>query len=407
MNEKFSVCQIKREGEGFRKYIYSLFLLSNKICGMQNKIKIIVDDKIPFIRNIFEPCAEVLYLPPVQITQDMVADADALVIRTRTKCDERLLSGSSVRFIGTATIGTDHIDIPYCEGQGITWKNAPGCNAESVAQYVSSVLARFSIRDGFKLHDKTIGIVGVGHVGSRVEQVCRILGMKVLLNDPLREEAEGSGLFVSLQEIERECDIISFHTPLTYTGNFPSFHLADDVFFSRLRKRPIIINAARGEVVDTCALLNAFDEKLINDAVIDCWEGEPNIDLRLLDRVYVATPHIAGYSADGKANATRTMIDELARFFGFSLSSQIKVPVPDDTVIDLAGVLDFRIENALLSTYDPMSDSCKLKITPCDFEKLRGNYGLRRESRAYTIRGFKDGEKGVLRELGFCLENNW
>ena len=176
------------------------------------------------------------------------------------------------------------------------------------------------------------------------------------------------------------------------------------MFFSRLRKRPIIINAARGEVVDTCALLNAFDENLISDAVIDCWEGEPNVDLRLLDRVYVATPHIAGYSADGKANATRTMIDELARFFGFSLSSQIKVPVPDDTVIDLAGVLDFRIENALLSTYDPMSDSCKLKTTPCDFEKLRGNYGLRRESRAYTIWGFKDGEKSVLRELGFCLE---
>lgn len=370
---------------------------------MRRKIRVVIDDKIPFIRNVFEPYAEVNYLSPIQITREAVRDADALIIRTRTKCDEHLLAGSSVRFIGTATIGTDHIDIPYCKAQGIVWKNAPGCNAASVAQYVTSALASLSVRDGFDLRNKIIGIVGVGHVGSQVVRMCRALGMQVLLNDPPREMAERGGEFVSLKEIGQRCDIVSFHTPLIYTGDYPSFHLADSNFFSELKKCPVIINAARGEVVNTVAMLNALSDNLVSDVIVDCWEREPDIDVRLLNRAYVATPHVAGYSADGKANATRSMIDEFSRFFGLSLSSQISIPVPENTVIDLSDVVDFRIEKALLATYDPMSDCCELKSSPEDFEKLRGSYGLRRECPAYTIKGYKDSEISVLKDLGFCL----
>ena len=192
--------------------------------GMKNSVKIVIDDKIPFIRGLLEPFARVCYLPPVQITRQAVSDADALIVRTRTRCDERLLDGSSVRFIGTATIGTDHVDIPYCEACGIVWKNAPGCNAVSVAQYVSSVVASLALRDGFEVTDRCIGIVGVGHVGTQVERMCRALGMRVLLNDPPREVNEGREGMVSLEQIAQECDIISLHTPLTHVGSWPTFH---------------------------------------------------------------------------------------------------------------------------------------------------------------------------------------
>lgn len=370
---------------------------------MKNSVKIVIDDKIPFIRGLLEPFARVCYLPPAQITRQAVADADALIVRTRTRCDERLLDGSSVRFIGTATIGTDHIDIPYCEARGIVWKNAPGCNAVSVAQYVSSVVASLALRDGFEVTDRCIGIVGVGHVGSQVERMCRALGMRVLLNDPPREAKEGSGAFVSLQQIAQECDIISLHTPLTYEGPWPTFHLAGEAFFAGVKKRPVVVNAARGEVLDTQALLEALSENRVGDAVIDCWEGEPRIDARLLERAYVATPHIAGYSADGKANATRTMLREIARFFGWELSPVVVVPEPENPLVDLSGLAGFRVGRALLATYDPMSDCRRLKASPADFETLRGNYGLRREAAAYTVRGYTHSERPLLEKLGFRL----
>lgn len=372
--------------------------------GMKNNVKIVIDDKIPFIRGVLESFAEVCYLPPAQITRQTVADADALIVRTRTRCDERLLDGSSVRFIGTATIGTDHIDIPYCDARGIVWKNASGCNAVSVAQYVSSVVARLALRDGFEVAGRCIGLVGVGHVGSQVKRMCRALGMRVLLNDPPREEKEGGGAFVSLEQIAQECDIISFHTPLTHEGPWSTFHLAGEAFFAGVKRRPVVVNAARGEVLDTRALLKALSENRVGDAVIDCWEGEPRIDARLLECAYVATPHIAGYSADGKANATRTMLREIARFFGWELSVTVAVPAPEYPIIDLSVYPDHRIERALLTTYDPMADCRRLKASPSDFETLRGNYGLRREAVAYTVKGYEEPEKRVLQALGFRLE---
>ena len=170
-----------------------------------------------------------------------------------------------------------------------------------------------------------------------------------------------------------------------------------------MKKRPVVVNTARGEVLDTRSLLKALSDNRVSDAVIDCWEGEPRIDARLLERAYVATPHIAGYSADGKANATRTMLREIARFFGWELSPAVAVPEPENPVVDLSGLSGFRVGRALLATYDPMTDCRRLKASPADFETLRGNYGLRREAAAYAVQGYTDNEKPVLEKLGFRL----
>lgn len=245
-------------------------------------MKIIIDDKIPYIRGAFEPVAEVVYLPGAKTTPDVVKDADAIVTRTRTICNEHLLKDSTVKFIATATIGYDHIDTDYCDAAGIRWTNAPGCNSKSVEQYIASTLMVLAETKGWKLSEKTIGVVGVGNVGSKVARVCEILGMRVLLNDPPRERAEGSEGFVSLETIQREADIITLHVPLNMKGEDATFHLANDTFLNALVQKPVLINSCRGEVTETQAVKRALDKGLISDFVCDCWEDEPDLDLELL-----------------------------------------------------------------------------------------------------------------------------
>ena len=230
----------------------------------------------------------------------MVKDADALIIRTRTRCNRELLEGSKVKFIATATIGFDHIDAEYCREADITWTNAPGCNSASVAQYLQSSLILLQTLKGINLPEVTIGIIGVGNVGSKVAKVAQELGMRVLLNDLPREDKEGKQGFSSLQTLAEECDILTFHVPLYKEGRYKTCHLADDAFFQSLKRKPVIINTSRGEIIETGALLNALDTGLVSDAIIDVWENEPAINLTLLDKVFLGTPHIAGYSADGK-----------------------------------------------------------------------------------------------------------
>jgi erythronate-4-phosphate dehydrogenase len=345
-------------------------------------MKVIVDNKIPYIREAIETLAdEVVYAPGGAFTPALVRDADALIIRTRTHCDRALLAGSGVRFIATATIGYDHIDTEYCREAGISWANAPGCNAASVAQYMESVLRLLEKEKGRTLADITLGIVGVGHVGSKVAQVARQLGMKVLLNDPPRAAVEGEANFCSLQTLVQQSDILSFHVPLIREGEYRTFHLADAPFFRSLQRKPILINTSRGEVVETGALLDALDNEYITDAVVDVWENEPKINLSLLYKVYIGTPHIAGYSADGKANATRMALDAFCRYFGIRADYKILPPPPPTPVIYAGNLTD-----ACLQMYDPRCDSRALKETPERFEQLRGNYPLRREKEAYEIR---------------------
>lgn len=344
-------------------------------------MKIIIDNKIPYIKEAVHTIAdEIVYAPGKDFTPELVRDADALIIRTRTHCNRELLEGSRVKFIATATIGFDHIDTDYCQQAGIEWRNAPGCNSASVAQYVQSSLLIWKSLRNKELGGLTIGIVGVGNVGSRIAKVAQDFGMRVLLNDLPREEKEGSGSFTSLNKIAEECDIITFHVPLYKEGNYKTFHLADREFFQSLKRKPIIINTSRGEVIDTDALLEALNNQTISDAIIDVWEHEPDINRELLEKVMIGTPHIAGYSADGKANATRMSLDAICSFFQIKGKYEINAPAPASPIIYAK-----NHEEALLQMYNPTNDSDRLKTQPELFETLRGDYPLRREEEAYII----------------------
>ena len=335
-------------------------------------MKVIIDHKIPYIKEAISRIAdEVVFLPGNAFTKEEVKDADALIVRTRTTCNRELLEGSQVKFIATATIGYDHIDTEYCREAGITWTNCPGCNAGSVEQYVHSVLLLLKREKGLDLEKSTIGIVGVGHVGSRVKRMAEGLGMKVLLNDPPRSE-QGELGFVDLETIARECDVITFHTPLSREGRYATFHLVNHEFLVSLKRTPYIINSSRGEVVDTDALLVALATGKVKDVVIDTWENEPDINQELLDVAFLATPHIAGYSADGKANATRMSLEALCKFFHIEATFDI---MPDKVDIHIST----DKEEAYLQAYNPKRDSEWLKESPQKFEWFRGNYPIRRE----------------------------
>lgn len=366
-------------------------------------MKIVADNTVPYLKGIAEPIADVTYLNSNEFTPENIHDADALIVRSIDKCTRKLLEGSRVKLITTATIGFDHIDIQYCEEAGITWKNAPGCNAVSVAQYVLASLLTIALRRNETLQGKTIGIVGVGHVGKEVEKLCTAYGMHVLRNDPPRAELEGEEGFVSLDTIAREADIISFHTPLTKEGRFATRHLADEAFFDKIRKKPWFVNASRGAVHDTPALLAALKSGKIGEAVIDCWENEPAIDRELLGLAAIATPHIAGFSADGKANGTRTCLEHIQRFFHLKIEKlkEVVPPAPADPVIDLAGVSDHRIEHAILQTFDPLTVDKALRKSPEKFEWFRANYRHPREFAAYTIQHATEEELLLLHTLGF------
>lgn len=336
-------------------------------------MKIVVDDKIPYIREtICQLADEVVFLSGAAITADDVKDADVLVVRTRTRCNQQLLEGSKVQLVVTATIGYDHIDTHWLDKAGIRWTNCPGCNSGSVAQYVESTLLLLEQKKGLSLRQSTIGIVGCGHVGSKVKAVAERLGMRVLVCDPPLASTPSplTSHFVSLDEIERNSDIITFHVPLTKEGDYATWHLADDDFFQRLSRVPYIINTSRGEVVDNKALLLAIEEGRVRDAIIDVWENEPHPDATLLDKVFIGTPHIAGYSADGKTNADNMVIDAICQQFGLSHPGLIAPP---------ALPKDFHYTGNPLELYNPMDDSQKLKAEPSHFEQLRNNYPLRRE----------------------------
>jgi erythronate-4-phosphate dehydrogenase len=374
-------------------------------------MKIIIDNKIPYIRGAFEPFAEVVYLPGNKTTKEVVKDADVLITRTRTKCNQELLEGSKVKFIATATIGYDHIDTEYCKKAGIKWTNAPGCNAESVNQYIASALFSWSMKKRFDLKEKTIGIVGVGHVGSKVARLCKTIGMKVLLNDPPRERAEEPEQFVSLVKIQQEADIITFHVPLNLNGEDATFHMVNEKFIQNLKKKPLLINSCRGEVFDSASIKNALQTEVISGFIADCWENEPDIDLELLKLADYGTPHIAGYSKDGKANGTKMSVQAISRFFNLGIDNweAENVELPEKTTIEIDGNQrrEYSIlAEAILSTYDIETDDEALRENPQLFEKLRGDYPVRREFDSYTVvaKNIENETLEKLKKLGFSLK---
>jgi len=336
-----------------------------------NPLKIIVDPIVPFL-GALDKIADITYLR-TDITADTVRDADALIVRTRNRCDASLLEGSRVSFIATASIGTDHIDRPWCEANGIEEANAPGSNAPGVAQYVFSSLMRVINRP---LSQYRLGIVGVGHVGSIVERWARYMDMEVMPCDPPRQRAEGGNRWYSLAELAEKADIITFHTPLTRSGDNATYHLADEAFFKSLRRAPVIINCARGPVVDNRAWVKAIRAGIAGPAIIDCWENEPYPDSELLALASIATPHIAGYSLQGKQRASQMALTALCRHFG----------LPETDIIDSAGnpITIPPCANAItpgiaLRGYDPCADTSALRSDPTAFEYLRDNYYLRPE----------------------------
>jgi len=374
-------------------------------------MKIIIDDKIPYIHGAFEGVAEVVYLPGSKTTSEVVKDADAIVTRTRTICNEKLLAGSSVKFIATATIGYDHIDTDYCDASGIRWTNAPGCNSKSVEQYIASTLMVLAERKNLQLKDLCIGVVGVGNVGSKVARICNLFGMKVLLNDPPRERNEGSAAFVSLKQVMDEADIITLHVPLNMKGEDATYHLGNEAFFSGLNKKPIVINSCRGEVIETQSVKTALKSDQISGFVCDCWENEPDIDLELLAMTEIATPHIAGYSKDGKATGTEMSVHAISQFFGLGLESwqPSGVEQPANPVFELDGTgLGEKeiIAKAILHTYDIRNDDQNFRKNTAKFEQLRGDYPTRREFPAFTIvpRNLPDGTLEILKKLGFNIQ---
>jgi len=368
---------------------------------------IVADSKIPFLDGVFDPFAEVRLLPPDRIDAAAVRDADALVIRTRTKCDAALLEHSRVSMIATATIGTDHIDPAFCAAHGIEWTGAPGCNAASVAQYMTSALLRVSLRHDLDLRGKTLGVVGCGNVGSKVAAAAAALGMNVLVNDPPRAEREGSAGFVPLEELRRQADFITFHVPLTHSGPHRTFHLADETFFRDLRKKPFFFNTSRGDVTDGAALKNAIAARRIAGAVLDVWPGEPDIDLELLSLAELATPHIAGYSTDGKANGTAMAVRAVAKHFGLEPLLDFfppEIPAPSDPVITLDPASPHPIADAVFAAYDAGIDDAALRAAPGCFETQRGSYRVRREFPAYAIRSVRplpSALRDTLGKLGF------
>lgn len=313
-------------------------------------MRIIVENKIPFLRGRLEHLGNVEYLAPEDITPAAVRDADAIAVRTRTRCNEALLGGSNVKLVATATIGTDHIDLGWCKKHGVKVVNAPGCNAPAVGQWVDAALTAL-FPEG--VSGKTLGVVGVGHVGKIVVEGARRRGMRVLQCDPPRALAEGPEGFVDMETIAREADAITFHTPLDATTR----HLCDAHFLGTCLRRPAILNAARGAIVDTDALIETLKAGTVTATAIDCWEGEPKISEALMDLCTVATPHIAGYSLEGKRRAADAVV---AAMEGRQAPASPGIP-PHYT------------------PYDIQADTRDFKSAPTSMERLRNAYPLRPE----------------------------
>ena len=354
-------------------------------------MKIIADANIPFVLECFSSIGDVEAVGGREITRDVVADADVLLVRSITPVFADLLTGSKVRFVATATIGFDHIDLDFLRRNCIGFASAPGSNANSAAEYVVAALLEIGHRHKISLEGKSIGVIGVGNVGSRVAQKCRALGMEVLLNDPPLYRQTDDAKYLPIQELF-DCDFITFHTPLTFEGIDKTFHLADEDFFNALKTGCVFVNASRGSVVDGAALKSAIQAGRLRAVALDVWENEPNIETELLEMVDIGTPHIAGYSLDGKIAGMIMIYKSACEFFGIEPEFDIEdfLPEPDVKTIELNPNPENQ-QDALLETvrkvYSIDRDDMRLRQVLHEpagkkgklFDNLRKNYPVRRE----------------------------
>ena len=357
---------------------------------------IVADENIPLIEEFFASFGEIRRLPGRQITRADVHDADVLLVRSVTRVDRELLEGSAVKFVGTCTIGTDHLALDDFEHAGIQWASAPGCNARGVVDYVLGSLLTLADIEGADLAQRTYGVIGAGEVGGRLVRVLRDLGWKVQVCDPLRQATEG-GDYVSLEQIIEQCDVISLHTPLSKSGDFATWHLMDEARLNRLKPGTWLINASRGPVVDNAALRNVLNARDDLQAVLDVWEGEPQVDVELADLCVLATPHIAGYSLDGKQRGTAQIYQALCAFLGQTPQVQLAdlLPAPWLAKVELSANSDQAWALAMVcrGVYDPRRDDADFRRTltgPVDqqkqaFDALRKHYPVRREIEGLTV----------------------
>lgn len=370
-------------------------------------VKILVDENMPYARELFSRLGEVKPVPGRPIPEDELADAQALMVRSVTKVNASLLSGTAVKFVGTATAGTDHVDQAWLGEAGIGFSAAPGCNAIAVVEYVFSALLMLAERDGFALKDRTVGIVGVGNVGSRLQARLEAWGVRTMLCDPPRADRGDAGDFRPLEALVREADILTFHTPLFKEGPYKTLHLVDDTLISALKPGAILINACRGRVVDNAALLTRLEAGQDLSVVLDVWEPEPDLNVELLKRVDIGTPHIAGYTLEGKARGTTQVFEAFSAFIGHrqQVALDTLLPAPEFGRITLHGPLDQPTLKRLAHlVYDVRRDDAPLRKVagiPGEFDKLRKNYLERREWSSLYIQCDDAEAASLLHKLGF------
>jgi len=374
-------------------------------------MRIVADPNIPFVQEAFGPLGEVQLVPGREINAKSVRDADALLVRSVTSVNAALLDGSSVKFVGTATIGTDHIDEAHLSSKGIGFASAQGSNANSVAEYVVAAMLEMAHRQKFRLREKTLGVIGVGHVGSRVVRNAEALGMRVLQNDPPRARAERLNSFVAIEKVLSEADIISLHVPLIRAGAYSTYHLfAKDTLAALEDRLPILINTSRGAVVDNKALLKAIDGGKLGGVVLDVWENEPNISPELLDVVDLATPHIAGYSFDGKVNGTWMIYRAFCDSFGIKPIWEPTLPPPPEPRFNVSFRPEDDDEDVLREiidrVYDISADDMTLRADVRRFDRLRAEYPVRREffNMGVLLAGAQEGLQRKFAAVGFRVD---
>lgn len=375
---------------------------------LAHRPRLVVDASLPYLRDSVEQVAEALFQPSEAITRKQILQhkAEGLLIRSVCRCNKDLLEDTPIRFIASATAGMDHIDTNYCTEHRIAVYNAAGCNAEAVAQYLFSSLARYALQQNRPLASYTLGIVGVGNVGRAVYRYASTLGMKTLLCDPPREarEKERASSFSSLREVLKEADIITLHVPLTHQGLDATYHLINDYTLSFARRKPLLVNVARGAVIDTQAVLQALDKEVLRDVVIDCWENEPVPNPDLLRRAFIATPHIAGFSSESKARGSKMIFQAMCAYFQITGDdSTIAPPANTNPRIDAKGFGDKTIEETLRLSVDIETIEVALRKAPLDFERLRTGYSFHREPSSYEVHHVASNYQPTLRALGFSL----
>lgn len=372
-------------------------------------MKILVDENMPYAYDLFSRLGEVTAVPGRPIPVAALNDADALMVRSVTKVNHALLEGKPIKFVGTATAGTDHIDEAYLQQASVAFSAAPGCNAIAVVEYVFSALLTLAERDGFALTDRTVGIVGVGNVGSRLQARLNAWGVRTLLCDPPRAHRGDTEDFQSLDTLVQEADILTFHTPLYLDGPYKTLHLANQQLLARLKPGTILINACRGEVVDNDALLNCLNKGQKLSAVLDVWEPEPDLNVELLAQVDIGTAHIAGYTLEGKARGTTQVFEAFSTFMGQPqhIALETLLPAADIGSVTLRGSLNQAILKRLVHlVYDVRRDDALLRSVAGiagEFDKLRKHYTERREWSSLCVQCDEANTATLLKALGFSV----